>query len=226
MKTKILLLAGLLLATFSCKKDKPSVDLQKGLVSYFNFDDNFKDQKGYASDGVPTGNPTFTAGKIGKALTLNGTSQYVNFTANPSQSPTGITIAFWMAANTPPVDGFLRSIVYVADKNNKSVYLVIDQSNKIFSTIYDQSGAAESSFTPGVWTHVLMTYNGNDNKLYINGVLADTLTGVGDVSAYFSAILLGKILNSNKFFQGSIDELYIYNRPLSPAEVTQLYTLK
>jgi len=52
MKTKILLLCGLLLATISCKIDKPSVDLQKGLVSYFNFDDNLKDQKGYAGDGV------------------------------------------------------------------------------------------------------------------------------------------------------------------------------
>ena len=226
MKTKILLLCGLLLATISCKKDKPSVDLQKGLVSYFNFDDNLKDQKGYASDGVPTGNPTFTAGKIGKALTLNGTSQYVNFTANPSQSPTGITIAFWVAANTPPLDGFTRSIVLVTNKNNKFFYLTIDQNNKIFSTLLDQAGSAESSFIPEVWTHVLMTYNGNDNKLYINGVLADTFTGVGNMSAYFSAILLGKVLTENKYLQGSIDELYIYNRALSPAEVTQLYNLK
>jgi len=71
-----------------------------------------------------------------------------------------------------------------------------------------------------------MTYNGNDNKLYINGVLADTLTGVGNMSAYFSAILLGKVLTENKYLQGSIDELYIYNRALSQAEVTQLYNLK
>ena len=109
MKNFNTFLLSIFILCISCKKDKPSVDLQKGLVSYFNFDDNLKDQKGYASDGVPTGNPTFTAGKIGKALTLNGTSQYVNFTANPSQSPTGITIAFWVAANTPPLDGFTRS---------------------------------------------------------------------------------------------------------------------
>ena len=225
MKTKILLLCGLLLATISCKKDKPLTAPQAGLISYFNFDDNFKDQKGYASDGVPTGNPTFTAGKIGKALTLNGTSQYVDFTANPSQSPTGISIAFWMAANPPPV-GLESTIMSAIDQNNKSASFHINQSNnKIFSTLYDQAGAAESSYTPGVWMHVLMTYNGNDNKLYINGVLVDTLTGVGNMSAYFTGLTIGYDNFVKKFF-GSIDELYIYNRALSQAEVTQLYNLK
>jgi hypothetical protein len=225
MKTKILLLCGFLLTSISCKKDKPSVDLQKGLVSYFNFDDNLKDQKGYASDGIPTGNPTFTGGKIGKALTLNGTSQYVDFTANPSQSPTGISIAFWMAANPPPV-GLESTIMSAIDQNNKSASFHINQSNnKIFSTLYDQAGAAESSYTPGVWMHVLMTYNGNDNKLYINGVLVDTLTGVGNMSAYFTGLTIGYDNFVKKFF-GSLDELYIYNRALSPAEVTQLYNLK
>jgi hypothetical protein len=225
MKTKILLLCGFLLTSISCKKDEPSVDLQKGLISYFNFDDNLKDQKGYASDGIPTGNPTFTGGKIGKALTLNGTSQYVDFTANPSQSPTGISIAFWMAANPPPV-GLESTIMSAIDQNNKSASFHINQSNKkIFSTLYDQAGAAESSYTPGVWMHVLMTYNGNDNKLYINGVLVDTLTGVGNMSAYFTGLTIGYDNFVKKFF-GSIDELYIYNRALSQAEVTQLYNLK
>lgn len=225
MKTKFLLLCGLLLAGISCKKDKPLTAPQAGLISYFNFDDNLKDQKGYAGDGVPTGNPTFTAGKIGKALSFNGASQYVTFGSNPSQSPTGITISFWMSANTPPMDGFSRNIVYLLDKNSKYGNLEINQNNKISSFIGDQAGSAESSFTPGVWTHVLMTYNGNDNKLFINGVLANTLTGVGDLSGYFSSILIGKNIIA-RYFQGSIDELYIYNRALNQAEVTQLYNLK
>jgi len=225
MKTKILLLAGLLLASFSCKKDKPLTAPQAGLISYFNFDDNLKDQKGYASDGIPTGNPTFTAGKIGKALTLNGTSQYVNFTANPSQSPTGVSIAFWMNVMSQQ-DIYFRNLVYLEDKNSDFAGVVIISSNIVKGAMGSQAASTQASYSPQTWTHVTMTFNGTDTKLYLNGILANADSAPGIGSAYFSSLNIGHNVPNNKYLQGSIDELYIYNRALSPAEVMQLYNLK
>ena len=225
MKTKILVVASLFLLTFSCKKDTPSIDLQKGLISYFNFDDNLKDQKGYASDGIPTGNPTFTAGKIGKALTLNGTNQKVLFSANPAQSPTGVTVACWINVSSVP-DAVGRFIASFSDKNSQFIGLEIYPGDKIISLIGFQPGYTESTYTPQTWLHAVMTYNGNDNKLYINGVLKDDFVGAGDLSAYFTSLNIGYNAFSNRYLQGSIDELYIYNRALNQAEVTQLYNLK
>ena len=226
MKTKILLLCGLLLATISCKKDKPLTAPQAGLISYFNFDDNFKDQKGYASDGVPTGNPTFTAGKIGKALTLNGTSQYVDFTANPAQSPNEITVAYWLKPNQI-IDGFNRFILKMSDSNPGGCGLVWNKNNVIIVGLLNSPINPQSTLTPNEWRHVAITYNGNDLNLYINGVLKDTKVVIdGKSSAYFTSLSLGSFPGYNYYLQGSIDELYIYNRALSPAEVTQLYNLK
>ena len=225
MKTKILLVCGLLLVGISCKKDKPSPYPTSGLISYFNFDDNLKDQKGYASDGVPTGNPTFTAGKIGKALTLNGTNQYVDFNANPSQSPNGVGITFWMNVMSQQ-DGFFRNLVYLEDKNLEFAGVALLTPNIIKGAMGNQATQAQASYSPQTWIHVAMTFNGMDTKLYLNGILADSGSAPGIGSAYFSTLNIGYNFPNNKYLQGSIDELYIYNRALSPAEVTQLYNLK
>lgn len=225
MKTKILLVCGLLLVGISCKKDKPSVDLQKGLVSYFNFDDNLKDQKGYASDGVPTGNPTFTAGKIGKALSLNGINQKVEVLATPTQSPNGVSIAFWMNVMSQQ-DAYFRMLVYITDKNFKSLGIGIPTPTNIICSLDTQAGNTQGGFGPQTWTHVVMTFDGMDNKLYLNGLLTDTNSDSGVQSSYFNILGIGFNSYDNKYLQGFIDELYIYNRPLSQAEVTQLYNLK
>jgi hypothetical protein len=225
MKTKILLLAGLLLASFSCKKDKPLTAPQAGLISYFNFDDNLKDQKGYASDGIPFGNPSFSAGKLGKAISLNGINQKVEVLATPTQSPVGVSIAFWMnVVIQQDVDP--RIMVDITDKNLDYVIFDITKPNKLSCFIGTQAGSAEGSCSSQSWTHVAMTFNGTDNKLYLNGILTATNTDSGTVSGYFQFLNLGYHISYNKYLQGSIDELYIYNRALSPAEVTQLYNLK
>lgn len=225
MKTKFLLLAGLLLATFSCKKDKPSIDLQKGLVSYFNFDDNLKDQKGYASDGIPTGNPTFTAGKIGKAITFNGTNQSLFFTASPQQAPTGFSYSIWINYS-PIAAGSVGSVLLLQDKNFVSNTLVAQSANTLFSFLIDQNGIVFiKNAAPNTWLHIALTFDGTVYKTYLNGNLVNNVNRQGAISGFFSSLELGYI-PAGVYLNGSIDELYIYNRALSQAEVTQLYNLK
>lgn len=226
MKTKIFLLAGLLLASFSCKKEELKPDLKKGLVSYFNFDDNLIDQQGYAGDGVPTGNPAFIDGKKGKALDLNGIDQWVEFQASPTQSPSNISYAFWLNAKPQNSDGYERLIVYFIDINNSTAHVSLDQNSVLSSGLGLQAGWAETGIASNTWTHVAVTFDGNANKLYINGVLVDTNQAEAEISSYFTNLIIGYNTDSNKYFKGSVDELYLYNRALSQAEVKQLYNLK
>lgn len=220
MKTKILLLVGLLLATFSCKKDKPLTSPQAGLISYFNFDDNLKDQKGYTSDGVKTGAPTYLTGVIGKAVSFNGIDQKIVFSPKMPKANSKISVSFWFKK-----DATNFSSVFIST-NGFSCTSPSSQS-KLYFNIFSGGVATGVSLTTDKWNHVVGTYDGNTIKIYVNGILGLTKVDVYNLTAFNTDLVLGyHFFMGDNYWAGSIDELYIYNRALSPAEVTQLYTLK
>jgi hypothetical protein len=218
MKTKILLLCAILLAGISCKKDKPLTAPQAGLISYFNFDDNLKDQKGYTNDGVKTGAPSYLTGVIGKAIHFNGTDQKIVFTPKIPVVNTKISVSFWVKTDV----GNISSIFLNVEGTNFSS---TGQSTLYFYTVIPGSGVVTGGLlSTSQWTHIIGTHDGNTAKLYINGVLNKSNIQNGDLNAFGANLTLGNY--NQDFWAGSIDELYIYNRALSPAEVTQLYKLK
>ncbi len=225
MKTKITAFLLLLLISVSCKKDKNGPDINKGLISYFNFDDNIKDQQGYSGDGMPTGSLTYGAGRIGKAIMFDGNNQSVVFNATPSQAPINVSISFWMKGTASP-NQYLLGILSYEDNFQKYLSFWVDDQNKFYSYLSIQASPIEADFIPENWIHVVGTYDGLKSNLYINGTLTGTLAEEGGVMTSFKKITLGYSEASAKYWTGSIDELYIYNRALTQAEVTQLYNLK
>lgn len=83
----------------------------------------------------------------------------------------------------------------------------------------------ETSSSPiGQWRHVAITRNANTARLYTNGVLAVTNT-VNIAPASFNPALnyLGESqYEADPFFNGRLDELFIYNYALSGTEITRL----
>ena len=216
MKTKILLVCGFLLIGISCKKDKPLTAPQAGLISYFNFDDNLKDQKGYASDGVPTGNPTFTAGKRGKALTRNGIDQSVNFKPKNPLNSNQISISCWFKT----VDLGFNNLVLEITNPSTEVKIYTTQGEVTLTVSLPNTNSVYVPFSSGQWNHYVGTFDGNTMKIYINGIYLDQKVHPGTIYGF------NDNLGLTNDWPGSIDELYIYNRALSQAEVTQLYNLK
>ena len=224
MKTKILLVAGFLLCTFSCKKDTaPSIDLQKGLVSYFNFDTNFKDQQGYFSDGV--GFPSFVPLKFGSALSFNGTTQKLLISPLAPKTSTQFSISVWL--NIVPTG----NKIIVGQSQSVENFFINYASGTLFiylKTNDDKIGGVKiDNFNPytNKWVYLTCTYDGKVINLYLNGELKQS----------DSTYLYKTILDQNYTFGYSVsdgyspfymDELRLYDRALSQAEVTQLYNLK
>lgn len=74
------------------------------------------------------------------------------------------------------------------------------------------------------WKHVLFTFDGTDWKLYINGVLDQTITDARTLSMANTALLkLGQRAAGTDPFNGSLDEIAIYATALSAARVAQHY---
>jgi fibronectin type 3 domain-containing protein len=72
----------------------------------------------------------------------------------------------------------------------------------------------------GVWSHVAVTWNGTIMRLYVNGTEVATLGRTGTLQATTTPLRIGGNTYAGEFFAGRIDEVRIYNRALSAAEVT------
>ena len=90
----------------------------------------------------------------------------------------------------------------------------------VASEVCDMNG----TFTTGQWYHVVTTRDGSGNcKLYIDSTLQnDTETTTGNVSNSHSKFI-GKDTNAERFYDGVVDDVKLYNRALTPTEIKKNY---
>jgi len=69
------------------------------------------------------------------------------------------------------------------------------------------------------WTHVAMTYDGANIRLYQNGTLISTVAATGNMTNGNGGLIIGGNTIWGEYFVGKIDEVRIYNRALSAAEL-------
>ncbi len=77
-----------------------------------------------------------------------------------------------------------------------------------------------------IWVHLVVTRSNTDLKLYINGQFAGSTSSSGQSPIYntpLKAVIGTRSHYLSQFFHGLIDDVAIYNRALSPTEVTALY---
>lgn len=84
------------------------------------------------------------------------------------------------------------------------------------------------NFMDNAWHHVVVVQNGANGQLWIDGILEASAANLISVTSS-SSLCIGNSLSSDSFqrkgWSGKLDEFQIYNRPLSGAEITNLYTI-
>ncbi len=183
------------------------------------------DSSGTNNVGTLTGTPTWTTGKISSALQFNGTSQYVTKgsatglpTANASQ-----TVSCWFYVTATPT---VRKTAVGVTGASSGIYLGYNSA-----TVF---GAWKNGGTPLVttttlptasaWHHVAYVKNGttgNFNLLYIDGTqVATSATATNTATA--TTINAARTVSGADYWPGKVDEVRIYNRVLSAAEISSL----
>jgi hypothetical protein len=76
-----------------------------------------------------------------------------------------------------------------------------------------------ASLPLNAWTHLALTYDGANLRLYVNGVLSQTTALSGAIAASTGVLHIGGDSVWGEYFQGLIDEARIYNRALSQSEI-------
>jgi hypothetical protein len=91
------------------------------------------------------------------------------------------------------------------------------------ATTTDRGARGTTAIPLNTWTHLATTYDGTNLRVYVNGVLAGTTAGSGSINVANGALRIGgnnsAPLGQGEFYKGLIDEVRIYNRALTAAEI-------
>jgi len=184
------------------------------------------DSSGNGHHGTPYGAPNWkpAGGKITGALEFDGVDDYVDCGNDSSFDITEeITLAVWV--NTKDA-GNLEHNPYVT-KGDHSYAIKQHNSNNIEFFIFDSDWhtvwfPVDSSFN-GDWHHLAGTYDGNELKLYIDGRLEAATPYVGSIDSSTFNVNIGRNSEiTDRFYNGLIDDVRIYNYALSADEVRWL----
>ena len=196
-------------------------NLSSGLVGWWTLDGknmapNVIDSSGSGNNGNLAGATTTVPGKLGQALSFNG-STYVDMGTGMAGTFPAMTISAWVK---PSSFASWRAIVQTANTGDKALYL---QSNYLqFYSACNSTGTV----SPSVWTHVVATVDGSDNIIYyINGSSSGGCHSASSPRVVEYLHISGINTGDSENFVGSIDDVRVYNRALSATEVAQLYTL-
>ena len=203
---------------------------EKGELSIWHFDET---SGSIAYDSIGNYNGTvngasWVSGISGSALSFDGINDYVDI-SDSNNFNLGDTISFevWVY----PTDQKTSKIVQKGDWDGHG--LGQDNWNGWKGEIYiDGDKKYSVAWEEGrpdlnTWYHLVLTYDGSYLRLYVNGTEVDNETVSGNLRVNSRNIFIGSDGGVQKFFNGIIDEVTIYNKAISANEILNKYnTLK
>src|SRR3989441_20994 len=220
---EVLFAIAALLAFLTCAS--PVKAQAPGLVAAYGFAEGagttVADSSGNNNMGTISGATWTTAGRFGNALAFNGTSAVVTVPSSASlQLTTGMTLEAWVSPTVTP-SGW-RAVI---DKNLDRYYLTAssDQGNRpVIGGTWaagNQNTVGGSVLAVNTWTHLAATFDGATVRLYVNGAQVASQAQTTPLTTSTETLQIGGDAYTGENFAGLIDEVRIYNRALSAAEI-------
>ncbi|CAM4971623.1 unnamed protein product [Rotaria socialis] len=210
------------------------------LMAYYAFDSSNP-----TGDSGPNGiagaatNTLSVSGKVNEAYRFTGSSYFHAY--GFYQIPYGVimgkpfSIALWISPSSSGSSAIVQMIASSMSSFSCESLLGIYSANALAGQIFVRSISGGGAYITGpfitqkTWTHVSVTYGvGNGYTLYVNGVCFGATGSIGESqSGTFAHLYIGGGVGCfqssiTNYYQGLIDEVYIYNRELSQSDVTQL----
>jgi hypothetical protein len=215
---------------------------QAGLVGYWKFDEGAgtiaSDSSGNNNNGTING-AVWTEGRISRGVQFDGIDDYVQVPDSTSLNIANdeISIAAWVKMLG---DGTNNGVVVC--KQAPAGTSDASYSLDVYPSIHTPVGrhvefavnvggswnayVSTSALTLGAWNHVVGTYDGSKVRIFINGVLDIEYTLTGNIVPKNGPLYIGHedAWSPGEYFNGAVDEVRVYNRTLSSAEIWAEYT--
>ena len=200
------------------------INFNDSLIGFWKMNDSNEIAKDYSINGYDgtINGAISTSGKFGNSLYFDGVNDYVNIPRSSFDFPLApFTISFWGKENS----GALDNQIILGTYYSKEIII----SGKISGILRFWSGGynglVSSNKAPNEWHHITMTIDSDgdrniyiDNFKYPKGIKALPIAGTQDFQIGSGGGY------SSSFFNGSLDEVLIFNRVLSEGEVSSLYS--
>ena len=243
MKIKKLIPSILLIVSFSTISNSqvPNYVTTNGLLSWWSFSGNGNDGSGNGNVCIING-ATLTTDRLGNpnsAYYFNGINNYIDATvSNIPLANKQRTISGWFKTDAP----INTSQPYICILN----YGTLVNGQRFSLNIYNGKGYLETTngfeftneydfyinnynYLSNDWYFFTYTYDGSKTSLYVNG---NFINGINEKLVNLNTISTNNLFrigerisgdNGDEFFKGTIDDIGIWNRVLTPEEITNLY---
>jgi chitodextrinase len=197
-----------------------------GLVAAYGFEEGAgtttADKSGTGNNGTVANATWTTAGKVGNALSFNGTNAWVTVPDSSSLDlTTGMTLEAWVKPDA--LGSSWRTVIFKEQGGNTVYDLYANATGSVpFTSVYiggEEEVRGPSALPLNTWTHLAATYDGSALRLYVNGTQVASLAQGGSILTSTGALRIGGNNIWSEWFSGQIDEVRIYNRALGQTEI-------
>jgi Concanavalin A-like lectin/glucanases superfamily len=202
-----------------------------GLVAEYLFNGNADDTSGNSFHGVVHG-ATLAPDRFERpnsAYAFDGKDDYIVVSRPPKLMETALTVSVWARCDSRSLEGWHDCIICqdngADDDHARRIFQLSMLGDRVF---WHRMMEAPDPFSidpiePGAWYHITAVVEDGLHKLYVNGVLNNSVRhrlAVHDEEP----MCIGRKGTSEQYFyfNGAIDDVRIYNRALSEAEIASL----
>jgi hypothetical protein len=187
------------------------------------------DSSGNGHAGTLMNGPVWVGGQIGGALQLDGSNDYVDCGNSTDFNLTSqVTLAAWVKVNN--IEGTGHEC-YITKGDTAYALKEPAGTGAIEFFIYDGSWHSAnitgltSSFD-GAWHHLAGTFDGSNLRIYLDGVLQNTLAYSATISTNTANVNIGRDQDGGgrRYYGGQIDDVRVYSRALTEAELQAVMT--
>jgi hypothetical protein len=199
-------------------------------ISYWPFDENggstATDEAG-DNDGDLVNGPTWIPGKAGSALQFNGSNQFVDTKKKVLDTEVSYSASAWVKLDA--ADGAFQTAVSQDGPSSSAFFLQYSGADRRFAMSFAGTRAlAPATPNAGEWYHLVGVRDKASDKLrlFVNGTLAGEANACLGGGGSDGPLVIGRARfggNPVDYWRGAIDQVHVYDRALSDAEVKSLY---
>jgi hypothetical protein len=227
-------------AFITASTTEPIETAEPGLVAHYPFEGNANDATPYNNHGAIGGNPVFEPvtnrpNAAGMCIVFDGDGDSVLAPNAVHLISDYTTVGFWIRVdgqNLEDPEAYILDFGHWDERwkislpqHLKIVWTTNGNNLQFEHFISDMDSKDGNELVPGFWWYVTMVHDGTDDIIYLDGIEVNRKPVDTELNSTARPLGMGNNpIDGGQFFEGALDEVKIYNKALTSAEILQLYT--